>query len=130
MKVCIAACRGQEWKQWDYILHNMGVLPTDVWIRDRGKFNQVYEPGDLDGIPVVVMTPIEARYVKGEIALDNFEHPEDCVYWFGSDHVNVTEEQLEGLDVVARVYIPTPTVDQMYSWQAFAVTAWDRRLRG
>ena len=102
--------------QWECLLRG---LVVDV-IRNRD---------DIGNRPVVVFQPKEGRYVKGETSLDAFTHIEDAVYYFGHSHRHMRVEELSGLNVVAKVYIPIDEGTELFSNQAGAIVLWDRRLK-
>ena len=54
--------------------------------------------------PLVVLQPLASSF-PGEISLKNFVHPENAIYYFGSDRGNTTAEDLEGLEYDL-VYVP------------------------
>jgi len=91
----------------------------------------VSQLSDIGATPVVVVQPEDARYVRGEISLLDFEHPDHCCYLFGASNALMREEMISDLNVIARVYIPTAPTWELYSSQAAAIVLWDRvRQRG
>jgi len=120
--VCIHLDNNQSEIQWSFLLSNF--RPDEI--RLLGE----YEPTDkifrdvkrgLPNKPLIILTPKDGRYMKGDISLSNFTHPEDAVYVFGSD-----KKHMEPMDGTL-VYIPTDSNVEMYSWSAGAVVLWDRR---
>ena len=78
---------------------------------------------------VVLVQPKTGRYVQGETSLENYNHPHTCIYLFGSSHRSWTSEELSGLNIVDRLYIPVQGDWDFFSPQAAAIVAWDRRIR-
>ena len=74
-------------------------------------------------VPLVIAAHRNAKYLQGEIALPDFEHPEACIYLFGHDHRNLDPSMVEGFDYQT-VYIPVRY--EMYSYQAGAMFLYDR----
>jgi len=105
-------------EQWSYLTRALRVTG-------------VSQLSDIGQTPVVVVQPEDARYVRGEINLLNFEHPDHCCYLFGASNELMSEETLSGLNIISRVYIPTAPTWELYASQAAAIILWDRlRQRG
>lgn len=85
---------------------------------------------DLPSVPLVLLAPSNGENIRGDQSLADFEHPADAVYWFGSDSQHIDEEVFYGRAPDHCVFIPTDTIDQMYSHAAWLVVAWDRRCKG
>ena len=131
VSVCLAAPASEfEQNQWDYVLSSFRadavyVLgPQGVYPAFHGLNAKYVESCECLG-NVVVMSPEEGMNVQGEVSLEDFEHPFECTYLFGSDH-----SHLEAVpqDVIAKVYIPVQHTE-LYSWIAYAVTMWDRKVK-
>ena len=133
VKVCLKYNQNQQFmNQWDYVLCNF--KPEETYIigykekafisnpLKQAKFINSYS--ELPNLPLVVMAPSHGRNVKGIIPLSKFEHPEDCIYIFGSD-----SEIMEEIYAHFKVFIETDTTDDMYSFVAYAVTMHDRRMK-
>lgn len=101
--------------QWAYLLRAFAVSP-------------VSREG-IGGTPVVVFQPKDGRYVQGETSLENFTHLDDAVYYFGHSHKHMPQEDLAGLNVVAKVYIEVDEGTELFSNQAGCIVLWDRRLK-
>ena len=69
----------------------------------------------------VFMSPPNAAKVPGTVPLNEFEHPENALYIFGSDNRHTEEMEADHY-----VYIPSKFHPEMYSWVAGAITLWDR----
>lgn len=125
---------GSEQKQWDYALSHWP--PDEVFIRGEGNWpgkplrdaRRVATAADLPDVPLVVMTPKDGRYIKGETALQEFIHPERCTYLFGSDKENLHPDDMGGRAPDHLVYIPTLTHHEMFSWVAGAIVMYDRAV--
>ena len=81
------------------------------------------------GASLVVLAPANGANVQGTESLEAFSHPADVVYWFGSDARHLDAELFDQRQPDSLVYIPTDTIDQMYSFTAWCVVAWDRRSK-
>lgn len=125
--------------QWDYILLNF--KPENLYIisneelefnqrSPRSKATQIRNVSELPkDVPLVVLAPHSAEYLKGETSLLDFKHPENVIYFFGPDNENITKEYFKSRKPDHLVYIPVDTIDQMFSFMTAAVVLWDRRLK-
>lgn len=125
---------------WSFVLSHY--VPETIYLLDnhRGELTQKYL-GIRDGIeisladqlpgnlPIVFLTPHQARVVPGEVSLVDFQHPDNCIYLFGPDHEVSDEDLLGSLDPDYKVYIPTDTHHEMYSHVAAAVALYDRKMK-
>lgn len=127
---------GRYQMQWDYILSS---FPPDTLyvVGDEAdapgtnvfsRLNAVYvnHLSELPPTTLVVLAQKNGRYVQGNESLVGFRHPDDVTYYFGHDTRWVDEEALGTPDHL--VYIPTATDDDLWSWQAYAITIWDRLM--
>lgn len=129
--------QGHHQKQWDYILSS---FPPDRLLvfgnpDDAPKTNAFSKLkakylNSLKGTSgtVVVLAPDNGSYVKGDESLVEFKHPDDVIYYFGDDRSRLGFEQI-GRSPDHKVFIPTATRDELYSWQAYSIVAWDRVLK-
>jgi hypothetical protein len=133
--VCLAWPTNEKYRdQWAYILSNFAV--DNVWVVGCPDSYCQFFPGavfmdhqsELPDYPIVVCQPPDARYVKGEINLMNFSHPEHAIYVFGLDNNNLSEDDLKG-EPDYKVFIPTAK-NEMWSWVAAAVVLYDRASKG
>ena len=76
--------------------------------------------------PLILLLPLQARYITPTIALNNFTHPTDAIYMFGPNHEHLSYEDFPNRQPDHIVYIPTDTNDDMYSYNSYAITMWDR----
>ena len=136
--VAFAAMQAENFaQQWEFVLSHFRVdalysvggpppqskcLCTAEEIADASEI-----PAELE---IVLLAPPNGANLQGEIALSDFNHPENVVYWLGSDSRHIEAELFLTRPPDHKVYIPTDTIDQMYSSTAYAVTAWDRRCKG
>lgn len=130
--VCFPYATDQN--QWDYVLSNF--KPETIWILNAPEdarlpkgARRLNTAEDLPDNPLVVLAPKEGRFVKGEMSLVDFEHPEDAVYLFGQNNQNLSELELGNRVPDHVIYIPTSDHVEMYSWTAYAVTYWDRSMK-
>ncbi len=126
--------------QWSWVFSNFGI--TDIWEYDadhdgqRGKDGSIYQDvkciqtaADLPPEPsLIVLAPIDGRFVQGENSLKDFVHPEDAIYMFGGSHSVLTLDDLGGRTPDHTIYIPT-VKHEMYSFAAGYITIWDRLLK-
>ena len=120
--------------QWDYVLSNF--KPDKVYIVgdiDKATLSNplkqavlIDNVNELPDKPLVILSPSHARKHKGIVPLDKFIHPENAIYYFGSDsEIMLNEFKVESIPV----FIPTDTTDDMYSFVAYSVVNWDRRMK-
>lgn len=127
-----------EQDQWSCVFSNFGI--TDIWELGkggdeaaRGKDASIYQPttaletcGELPTAPaLVLLAPVEGRYVQGVERLIEFEHPADAIYLFGGSHINLTDELLGGREPDHKVFIPTVKYE-LYAHAAAYITLYDR----
>lgn len=130
-------CFQREYKQWmqdqwSWVFTNFAI--KRLWERAKdstGDLN-IYQPtvaidsaAELPDDPLVVLAPIDGRFIAGERSLVMFEHPDDAIYLFGPSYGNLWPDTLGGRDPDHLVYIPTAKLE-MYSYAAAYVTFYDR----
>lgn len=76
--------------------------------------------------PLVVFSPKSARFFPGKIALPDFKHPSSAVYFFGSNKVHLSEDEMGYRLPDYSVYIPTHDHHEMYDFVAAAVAFYAR----
>lgn len=125
-------------KHWDFALSNFapealyvigdeGQAPsTNVFARLNASYLDTAE--QLPVAPLIVLAPAHGHYVAGEVSLAELEHPEGAIYLFGPDNLPLSSDHL-GIRESRRVFIPTDSTDDMYSYAAYAVTMWDRVIK-
>ena len=130
---------GQYQDQWDYVLSNFNpdtvfvigdeknAPTTNVFAKLKATY--VKDASELPDTKLVVLAPDNGRYIVGNEDLKDFVHPEDVIYLFGGDVEWLWPEQLGDRVPDHLVYIDTNTHDDMWSWVAYAVVAWDRRMK-
>lgn len=123
--------------QWDFLLSHFEIdtlyLLGDKELETKSKSFQNYNLiGDGGYLPIdkplVVMSPKNARYIKGVTSLLDFKHPKDAIYFFGADNVHLYDE-LGDRKADHLVYIPTYTDYEMYSFIAAGITLYDKILK-
>lgn len=127
--------------QWDYALSNfkpdhLYVIGDEALAPETNVFSKLsatyIEGADTlpTGSDLVVMSPENGVYLPGEVSLADFAHPSNAIYLFGPDkhHLN-DDDHLRGAIPNHLVYIPTDSRDNMWSWTAYCVTMWDRRMK-
>lgn len=119
--------------QWDYILSNFaadniyllnGMEPTGKLLQAATRITTVDE---LPEIPLILLAPLQGRYIQGDESLVDFVHPADATYLFGSDKAHMEQELLGTRVPDHKVYVPTDDNTEMYSWTAYTSVVWDRR---
>lgn len=128
--------RGWAQDQWSWVFSNFGI--TEIWERDYEDADaEIYQPtikidtaAELPaGRPLVVLSPIDARYIQGDISLDVFVHPEDAIYLFGGSMENLSDlDDLGGRMPDSKVYISTVKLE-MFSHAAGYITLYDRYVK-
>ena len=118
-----------EQNQWSFVLSHW--KPDKIYLVGDG-------PGELKGadcidtVPswdnTVLLAPPNGYYFKGQTSLSDFEHPEDCLYIFGSNHHHLSTDYLGDAQITDSVYIPTDGHAEMYSFVAAAVVFYDRMV--
>ena len=96
--------------------------PEDV---DIGPWTGINSLSEIDMCPRIFFSPSDARHMPGTISLDDFEHPEEAIYCFGSDNENSPIVECE-----QAVYIATPDPAPLWSVQAAGIVLQDRFRRG
>ena len=133
--VCLVVTPGQHWEQqWSYLLSHF--KPRDVYtigaldrkVKPFDNYVQVENANEVPGT-LVLLAPVLGRYVQGEVAIQDFQHPEDCCYMFGGDNSTMSDDFLAGRDPEHKVFIPTDSRDDMYSFMAGAITLYDRLIK-
>lgn len=129
--------RGWMQDQWSWVFSNFGI--ADIWELDcgSGTDSSIYQdalpcdtamelPSDR---PLIVLAPIDGKFIKGNESLVDFVHPEDAIYLFGGSHAVLSDEDdLGGRVPDSLVYIPTVGLE-MYSHSAAYITLWDRYVK-
>lgn len=130
---------GSFQNQWDFALSNF--TPDQLFVIGDSsdapetnvfsKLNATYlsSMDELPDQPLVLMAPKNGFYIQGEIELSEFQHPENAIYIFGSDNYQMSEDIIGSVEIDFKVFIPTDSQHDMYSWSAYVVTMWDRRMK-
>lgn len=128
--------RGWAQDQWSWVFSNFGV--TEIWERgyenaDADIYQATVKINTAADLPaersLVVLAPIDGRYIQGNQSLDIFVHPENAIYLFGGSMENLTDEDdLGGRVPDALVYIPTVSLE-MYAHAAGYLTLHDRYVK-
>lgn len=127
--------------QWAYIVHAMPWDELVIW-SDTADASTLPRPfrsyatveSDISTFAadstVVVLTGAAARFLPGDQSLDTYRHPANATYVFGSDDGRLSADDFQGL-TFDKVYIPQePDSFSLFSAAAFAITLWDRRMKG
>lgn len=125
-------------KQWDYALLTLRMDKIYVIGKKKDKpLSKIFHDcimisgiADLPKTtPLIIINPENGRYVQGVTSLVDFTHPASAIYLFGSDEGFLSPNNLKGHSIKDKVYIPAETDDQMFSYMAFAVVMWDRKMK-
>lgn len=115
--------------QWDFVLSHWTV--DDIYLigdipASSKPFKEAARLPMLGNLPrdatLVCMAPAAGLHVQGDVSLSAFEHPQDAIYIFGSNHHHLQAE----CDFDYKVFIETSTHHEMYSYVAAAITLYDR----
>ena len=126
---------GTDEGQYDFVLSNF--KPDKLYVKCRRNHHpssRVFKNATLiesvdditEDYPLILLLPLQARYITPTIALNNFTHPTDAIYMFGPNHEHLSYEDFPNRQPDHIVYIPTDTNDDMYSYNSYAITMWDR----
>ena len=130
----------KEAEQWNLMLSDFGVSEWYMWPISGIKHNQsnmvnLYEKENLKQIldehPDVIRVffePANPRTGEKGIALEEFEHPDNVIYIFGSAHFNPVSAHKREQDVV----ITIPTINNMgglWPHQCLAICLYDRVVK-
>lgn len=112
MKIVTPDIQGEARDQWLYLALSFGLQKEDVvsTIPDSGTR--------------VVIQPADGHYVQGTVSIEDFVHPEDAVYIFGSD-----DSLMQPVDAEHYVYIPTAPTWELFASQAGAIVLFDRLMK-
>ena len=134
--VCFnAEKRGWQQDQWSWLFSNFGI--TDVWMRGRDAQTQDIYQDTIDiesaaDLPmdhkVIVLSPPDARFVKGNTSLIDFEHPEKAIYLFGASFGVISDDDLGGRRPDATVFIPT-FKHELFAHNAGYIALYDRLVK-
>lgn len=136
--------------QWDYLLANFE--PDKFWIIHPDhlvpscnlakRAQRIYSCAELPSeVSLVLLQAKNGKYLQGDTPLNHFAHPENAIYFFGSNNEQLyLPEQVkdptppngsyfEGRKPNYKVYIPIDSNHEMYSWIAGGITFWDRRMK-
>lgn len=139
--VCITYTNNNTFQsQWDYVLSHF--VPNTIYVigapkKDVFEGNNVFKTAKHiktaeklpKNKPLVLMAPINGRYIKGTKSLVSFTHPKNATYLFGPDNMHLSEDHMGSRKPDYKVYIPADTKDDMYSFMAAAITFYDRRIK-
>ena len=130
--VCLIGSGGHWENQWSFVLSHFKprkvYLIGDMSERLRLDVTKIETAEEIEG-HLVVLAPSNGYEIIGEVALPDYEHPENCTYLFGSDHEHLTSKFMGERLADTSVYIPTETHDNMYSFVAGAITLYDRYIK-
>ncbi len=124
-------------QQWEYVLchfqadaiYCVGGPPPEGAVLSSAV--QIVNSQDIpSALSLVLLAPENGLNVQGDESLVDFVHPDDVVYWFGSDSRHIELELFEGRSPDHKVFVPVDTADQAYSFMVYGIVAWDRRCKG
>ncbi len=143
LSICLPLPRdGQYQTQWDYILSSfppdaLYVIGDEADAPTTNVFatlaaTYIADGSELPAGKLIVLAADNGRYIIGDENLTTFIHPPsllDPIYLFGHDTRWLDDEVLGGRVPDHKVFIPTATTDDLWSWQAYSIVAWDRRMK-
>ncbi len=123
------------YNQWNVALSHIPVRTayirnhSPVFKINRSRTNAI-KIRDADDIPLelplVLVSPYNSSEFPGEINLFEFKHPEECVYFFGSNRMDMNKQQLGNRKPNYSIWIPTSEDYTMYAWTAMTLTLYHR----
>lgn len=126
----------EYFNQWDYALTNFPLDELfvvgnlgDYTSKMVGRAILLDSVVNLPSKPLVLMASVNGMNIAGDRSLVNFNHPVEVIYLFGSDAGFLSEADLSGRTINHKVYIPTVSDDEMYSFMAAVVTLYDRLVK-
>ena len=123
--LCISLPENEEIRSgWDHVRSN---FKADMLYVIGGKY--LKSAADLPDQPLVMLQPKSGIFLRGATSLVDFRHPESPIYMFGPDIGPMLPEYLGGRKPDHSVYIPSDRNREMFSFVAFAVVAWDRKMK-
>lgn len=107
-----------------YELPGLGVpMEGSIMVENTGQI------ANFHPATIVIVTPIDGDFLKGEESLLGFTHPEEAIYVFGGTITRLTQSDLNGTtSPPPTIYIPLH--GDFYPAQAGAIVLWDRYTRG
>lgn len=135
ISVVITATGSQA--HWDFIVCNFKPDkiyvygdPTALSSSVLSQATPLQKPEDLPyNHSLIVLAPTNGTNIQGDESLETFTHPENAIYWFGSDANHIEAEVFSARTPDHVVFIPTDTNDQMYAAAAYGVVMWDRKVK-
>ena len=123
--LCISIPENEDFRaHWDHVRAHFSV--DEFYVIGEGYLASAAELPDQ---PLVVLQSDRAANFRGTVSLAEFEHPEDATYLFGPDESLMPKAFMGGCTPDHCVYVPTDTDRDMFSFVAFAVVAWDRKMK-
>lgn len=127
---------GWELNQWGYLVASFPVDEVfvignkDADMQGILKQSTLIESAEeLPDAELIVAAPRKGRFVQGSVDLKTFNHPEDAIYLFGLDHVNLSEDELGGRTPDHMVYIDAEDKWELYAHVAAAIFLYDRKVK-
>jgi hypothetical protein len=124
-------------QQWEYALCHF--KPTHLFVYGDASVLtgsvlttavEIADPSELPDAPsLVLLAPINGTNIQGDQSLFSFDHPENAIYWFGSDCEHIEAEVFTNRAPDHKVYIETNTIDQMYSFTSYLIAMYDRKVK-
>ena len=135
VSVCLVVTSGQNWEQqWSFVLSNFApdkiyvIGELDRKVRPFQDYISIHNAEEIEE-PVTLLMSEHGRNYQGNVSLVDYVHPDEVCYMFGSDNRVLEEKHFGDRQPDDIVYIPTSTIDTMYSFMAGAVTLYDRMVK-
>ena len=123
--LCISLPENEEIRShWDHVRSHFKI---DMLYVIGGKF--LKSAAELPSQPLVLLQPKSGIHLRGDTCLLDFKHPENPIYLFGPDQEPMLPSYLGGREPEHSVYVPTDRNREMFAFVAFAVVAWDRKMK-
>jgi len=101
-------------------------VATRVDFKERHNYNEILKELD-SSLPRVFIEPRTKHQNPETVWLHDFEHPEDCVYIFGSAHYNPTNHKREQDNIVSIKTIKD--LGALWSNQCLTMVLYDRMIK-
>ena len=135
VSVCLVVTSGQNWEQqWSFVLSNFApdkiyvIGHVDPKVRPFRDAVSILSAEEIEE-PITLLMPENGVNYQGTQPLTDYEHPDEVCYMFGSDNHVLEEKHFGDRSPDDIVFIPTSTIDTMYSFMAGAVTLYDRMTK-
>lgn len=125
--------RNDEWEELDkafpecktWELNQSLTKGTVMYLNNSNGIKSLTELPE--GYDIILIQPKGGREIQGETSLIDFNHPENCIYIFGTDDWYLPAKFIEGINIKDKVYIPIQ--GELWASQAAGMVLYDRLLK-